>query len=152
MDRSDRAISGPLQGRASAGWPLLALLAEREALLGGWMRRHGAVASGAYEFLRFGIKQGWACLFGGLLLGVIVATRLWDPHEAALPRYDALVIACLVLQAALLLGGLETIEEARVILVFHLVGTAMEVFKTAVGSWDYPEAGYHVNVRLFCRR
>jgi uncharacterized membrane protein YoaT (DUF817 family) len=35
---------------------------------------------------------------------------------------------------------LETWEEARVILIFHLVGTAMELFKTGVGSWIYPEA------------
>ena len=34
---------------------------------------------------------------------------------------------------------LETLEEARVILLFHLVGTAMEIFKTAAGSWIYPE-------------
>ncbi len=27
----------------------------------------------------------------------------------------------------------------RVILLFHLAGTVMEVFKTAVGSWVYPE-------------
>ena len=35
---------------------------------------------------------------------------------------------------------LETWEEAKVIFVFHAVGTAMEIFKTAVGSWIYPEA------------
>ena len=34
---------------------------------------------------------------------------------------------------------LETWEEAKVILLFHAVGTAMEIFKTAVGSWIYPE-------------
>ena len=34
---------------------------------------------------------------------------------------------------------LETWEEARVIFVFHAVGTAMEIFKTSVGSWLYPE-------------
>ena len=36
--------------------------------------------------------------------------------------------------------GLETWEEAKVILVFHVVGTVMEIFKTYVGSWVYPEA------------
>jgi len=30
-----------------------------------------------------------------------------------------------------------TFEEAKVILVFHIVGTVMEVFKTHVGSWVY---------------
>ena len=34
---------------------------------------------------------------------------------------------------------LETWEEARVIFVFHIVGTVMEIFKTGVGSWLYPE-------------
>ena len=34
----------------------------------------------------------------------------------------------------------ETLEEAKVILIFHVVGTAMEVYKTATGSWIYPEA------------
>ncbi len=33
-------------------------------------------------------------------------------------------------------------EEAKVILIFHIVGTLMELFKTAVGSWIYPEAAF----------
>src|SRR3546814_3488698 len=35
---------------------------------------------------------------------------------------------------------LETPKEALVILIFHFVGTVMELFKTAAGSWQYPEA------------
>src|SRR6202040_2013305 len=35
---------------------------------------------------------------------------------------------------------LEAFWEAKVILIFHIVGTLMELFKTAVGSWIYPEA------------
>jgi uncharacterized membrane protein YoaT (DUF817 family) len=35
---------------------------------------------------------------------------------------------------------LETLDEAKVIVMFHIVGTIMEVFKTAAGSWIYPEA------------
>ncbi len=34
---------------------------------------------------------------------------------------------------------LETLEEAKVILAFHVVGTVMELFKTSAGSWLYPE-------------
>ena len=30
--------------------------------------------------------------------------------------------------------------EAKVILMFHAVGTVMEIFKTSAGSWIYPEA------------
>jgi uncharacterized membrane protein YoaT (DUF817 family) len=40
----------------------------------------------------------------------------------------------------MLATGLETREEARVIILFHIAGTVMEIFKTAVGSWVYPEA------------
>ncbi len=101
--------------------------------------RAGPLASGAYEFLRFGVKQGWACLFGGTLLALLVATHLFYPRDAWLARYDFLLLACLALQGALLATRMETPEEARVILVFHLVGTGMEVFKTAMGSWTYPE-------------
>ncbi|MDQ0468526.1 DUF817 domain-containing protein [Labrys wisconsinensis] len=127
---------------AGAGWPFLAGLVEREERIGAYFAGRGRLSAGLYEFLRFGIKQGWACLFGGILLGLIIATRLWYPQHAALPRYDALVIACIVVQVALLWFGLETLEEAKVILVFHVVGTAMELFKTSAGSWHYPEASY----------
>lgn len=96
-------------------------------------------AAGLYEFLLFGFKQGWACLFGGLLLGLIILTHLFYPANATLSRYDFLVLAALLIQAAMLATRLETWEEARVILVFHVVGTVMEIFKTSVGSWIYPE-------------
>jgi uncharacterized membrane protein YoaT (DUF817 family) len=92
------------------------------------------------EFLVFGLKQAWACLFGGAMLGLIVATSLWWPHTAPLARYDFLLLSALVIQLAMLGFKLETLAEAKVILIFHVVGTAMELFKTSAGSWTYPEA------------
>lgn len=127
---------------AARAWPPLASFIAAERRLGARAIRSGPAAAAGYEFLRFGVKQGWACLFGGLLLALLVATHLFYPRDAALPRYDALVIASLAIQAALLALRMETMEEALVILVFHLVGTAMEVFKTAMGSWTYPEFSY----------
>ncbi|WP_337186918.1 DUF817 domain-containing protein [Phenylobacterium sp.] len=97
------------------------------------------LAAAAREFVLFGMKQAWACLFGGLMLAALIATHLWWPGGAPLARYDALVIFAVAVQAGLLATGLETRREALVILVFHVVGTAMEVFKTAQGSWIYPE-------------
>jgi len=91
------------------------------------------------ELWWFGLKQAWACLFGGLLLAGIFVTGLWYPEGAALARYDLLFLYALVIQVALLAFKLETWEEARVILLFHIVGTMMELFKTHVGSWTYPE-------------
>jgi uncharacterized membrane protein YoaT (DUF817 family) len=93
-----------------------------------------------YEFLLFGFKQGWACLFGGLLLALLLGTFLFYPADAALARYDFLTLSALAIQLVMLVLRLETLEEAKVILAFHLVGTAMELFKTAHGSWIYPEA------------
>ncbi|WP_018146699.1 DUF817 domain-containing protein [Henriciella marina] len=100
---------------------------------------HGAWSSALFEFLSFGIKQGWACIFGGLLLGLILLTHLYYPDGASLSRYDFLVLAAVLIQIVLIATGLESLEEARVILAFHIVGTAMEIFKTGAGSWIYPE-------------
>lgn len=97
------------------------------------------VRAWAYEFLLFGLKQAWACLFGGLMLALLVGSALFWPKDAPLARYDFLVLASLGIQVALLALKLERWDEAAVILIFHLVGTVMEVFKTAHGSWLYPE-------------
>ncbi len=93
------------------------------------------------EFVMFGLKQGWAALFGGLLLIALVATsRVWQP-DWPIARYDALLIYALALQALFLATGMESWREARVILLFHLTGTAMEIFKVHAGSWAYPGDG-----------
>jgi uncharacterized membrane protein YoaT (DUF817 family) len=94
----------------------------------------------AYEFLLFGLKQAWACLFGGAMLALLILTGFFWPEHAPIARYDFLVIAAVLIQGLLLATRLERMEEALVILIFHVVGTAMEVFKTAHGSWTYPEA------------
>ena len=93
-----------------------------------------------YEFLLFAFKQAWACLFGGLLLALLLGTHFFYPEDALLHRYDFLTLAALAIQAAMLAFRLETWAEAKVILIFHVVGTVMELFKTAAGSWIYPEA------------
>jgi len=92
-----------------------------------------------YEFALFGFKQGWACLFGALMLALLLGTHLYYPHHAALARYDFLTLAALTIQVLMLAFRFETIEEAKVIIAFHVVGTIMEVFKTSAGSWLYPE-------------
>ena len=97
-------------------------------------------AAWTYEFLLFGFKQAWACLFGGLILALLLATHLFYPADAALDRYDFLTLAALAIQLGMLAFRLETLDEAKVILAFHVVGTVMELFKTAAGSWVYPEA------------
>ncbi|WBQ17375.1 DUF817 domain-containing protein [Sphingobium yanoikuyae] len=94
----------------------------------------------AYEFLLFGFKQGWACLFGGLMLALLLATHLFYPAGAPLHRYDFLTLSAVAIQIAMLALRLESPREALVICAFHLIGTIMELFKTHAGSWVYPEA------------
>jgi uncharacterized membrane protein YoaT (DUF817 family) len=93
------------------------------------------------EFLVFGAKQAWACVFGALLLVAIIAARLWYPDDAAIARNDVLVIAAVAIQVFMLLARLESGRELWVIVLFHVVGTIMELFKTDVGSWSYEEGG-----------
>ena len=135
---------------AAANWAPLARFIAAEARLGHWAGKRRITAF-VYEFGRFGVKQAWACLFGGTIVGLLIATYLWYPAGAALPRYDFLFLSALAVQAGMLYFRLETLEEAKVILLFHVVGTAMEVFKTSVGSWIYPEyAFFHIaGVPLF---
>ena len=103
-----------------------------------WAER-SPLRAGLYEFLLFGLKQAWACLFAAIMLALLAGSHLFWPQHAPIARYDFLVVAAVLVQVALLAMKLEHWNEAVVILVFHLVGTAMEVFKTAHGSWIYPE-------------
>jgi uncharacterized membrane protein YoaT (DUF817 family) len=95
-----------------------------------------------WEFFLFVFKQGWACLFGAILLSLLLITKAHWPAHAWLARYDFLFLAALTIQALLLILRMETVREAKVILMFHVVGTLMELFKTSAGSWTYPESSF----------
>jgi uncharacterized membrane protein YoaT (DUF817 family) len=110
-----------------------------ERRLGDWVRAR--VPFGIAECVMFVLKQGWACLFGGLMLAAIIGTKIFWHPDWPMARYDALFLFAVATQAAFLWFKLETWEEARVIALFHLTGTAMEWFKVDAGSWAYPEAG-----------
>lgn len=94
------------------------------------------------EFLYFGIKEARACLFAGLFfLAVFAVPRA---GLAGIPRYDLLLLIAIVIQAAMVWTKLETMDELKAISLFHLVGFALEVFKTSgsVPSWSYPDFAY----------
>ena len=94
------------------------------------------------EFLYFGIKEARACLFAGLFFTAIFLV----PREGILqlPRYDVLLLIALAIQTWMVWSKLETTDELKAICLFHVVGFALEVFKTSSGikSWAYPDAGY----------
>ena len=85
------------------------------------------------------------------MVALLLATHWWYPRDAWLARYDFLFLAALAIQAAMLWTRLEMLDEAKVILAYHAIGTIMEIFKTDVGSWVYPgPALFHVgSVPLF---
>lgn len=88
----------------------------------------------------FLLKQAWAALFGGLLL-IAIAVTTWIPLPW-LHRYDWLFLIAVGIQVFMIATKLEHPHEVLTITAFHLVGLAMELFKThpSVGSWTYPEA------------
>jgi uncharacterized membrane protein YoaT (DUF817 family) len=94
------------------------------------------------EFLYFGVKNARACIFVGLFFGAM----FFVPRDGvwAIPRYDVLLIAALVIQGWMLWTRLETVDELKAVTLFHVIGFALEVFKTSSGikSWAYPDFGY----------
>jgi uncharacterized membrane protein YoaT (DUF817 family) len=99
----------------------------------------------------FGVRQAWAALFGGLMLGAIILTQY--VHLPWLARYDWLFLFAIAIQLFMLAARLEKPHEVITIVLFHLVGLGMELFKTSdqIGSWRYPgHAFFHLgNVPLF---
>jgi uncharacterized membrane protein YoaT (DUF817 family) len=120
-------------GEAGGLWAAIDAAAERAT------RSRRAWALFTHEFVAFGVKQAWACLFGGCMVALLLVTGLAWPKAAPIARYDFLTVAAVTLQVGLVALRLETRREAAIILLFHGVGTAMEIFKTAMGSWAYPE-------------
>jgi uncharacterized membrane protein YoaT (DUF817 family) len=89
----------------------------------------------------FLLKQAWASLFGLMfLVALIITSAIWH-DKWLIHRYDALFLFAVTTQILFLALKLESIREAKVILLFHIVGTIMEVFKVKMGSWAYPELG-----------
>ncbi|CAN7576515.1 DUF817 domain-containing protein [Neorhizobium sp. LjRoot104] len=91
------------------------------------------------EFILFGLKQAWACLFAAIMLALLLITKAIWQEGWLVHRYDFLFLAALTIQVLFLRFKMESWDEARVILVYHVTGTAMEIFKVHMGSWAYPE-------------
>ena len=94
------------------------------------------------EVIFFGIKEARACLFAGLFFLAVFAV----PRTGlfGIPRYDLLLIIALSIQGLMLWSKLETWDEVKAITLFHLIGFALEVFKTsgAIQSWSYQDFAY----------
>lgn len=90
------------------------------------------------ELWRFFVANLRASWFGAFLLTVFLITEV--VHVPGMSRYDAIFLAAVAFQACALLFRFERPREFGVILLFHVLATGMELFKTdpAIGSWTYP--------------
>lgn len=91
-----------------------------------------------WQLLRFAWIEATCCLFAWLFFAGLALVRVVPLPIAAA---DALLVWCVALTIGLWLVGWETGREVGVIVVFHLVGLALELFKVRQGSWSYPETG-----------
>jgi uncharacterized membrane protein YoaT (DUF817 family) len=92
------------------------------------------------QLVRFGFEQALSCLFPVVIFASLAITKIIP--LPFLPRYDWLLMIFLLMQWWMVHSGLETKDELKVITLFHLIGLALEIFKTHMGSWSYPEDGY----------
>lgn len=97
----------------------------------------------ASESLWFFIKQLRSVLFAGLFFLLLITSHPMS-ELLGISRYDWLFVGSLLIQAILIYKKLETVDEAKTIFLFHIIGLVLEIYKTSalVGSWSYPEAGY----------
>jgi len=91
------------------------------------------------HFKTFVVQQALSCLFPALVFAMLALSHVFT---GLLPRYDFMLIMCVLIQAALYFTGIETKDEVLVICLFHLLGLMMELFKVHYGSWAYPEFAY----------
>lgn len=96
----------------------------------------------AIELYFFTLKEVRSILFPLLFIFLLFISNYIN--IPGIYRYDLLFIGAVLIQIGLILFKLETKREAKIIVLFHMIGLCLELFKThpSVGSWSYPEEGY----------
>ncbi|MBE9916956.1 DUF817 domain-containing protein [Paenibacillus donghaensis] len=90
-----------------------------------------------YRFIVFGLQQARSCIFPAVIFLTLAASKLL--HIPFMPRYDFILLVCILAQVLMLLFKLETWDEFKVICMFHIIGLLLELYKVHMGSWAYPE-------------
>jgi len=90
------------------------------------------------ELWYFTLANIRASYFGGFLLFVFLLTEIVT--VSFVTRYDVIFLSAIGFQVCALLFQFEKPKEFLVIILFHILATGMELFKTnpAIGSWTYP--------------
>lgn len=93
-----------------------------------------------YKLIHFGYRQALCCIFpAAIFITLALSKQLSIPW---LPRYDFILIVCLLIQVFMVLFKLESLDELKVISLFHIIGLCLELYKVKMGSWAYPEFAY----------
>jgi uncharacterized membrane protein YoaT (DUF817 family) len=92
------------------------------------------------ELAAFTYKNAISCIFPVFIFGMLAVSRMVD--HSVIPRYDFLLIVCVLAQIVLFLTGIESKREVAVIFIFHSLGVLLELHKVNVGSWSYPEEAF----------
>ncbi len=86
-------------------------------------------------------QEAASCFFAVYILLALVITKYVE--LPLLPRYDYMLLFVVLMQVAMVWWWrMETVDELKVICLFHLLGTTMEIFKVHMGSWSYPGEAY----------
>ena len=76
------------------------------------------------EFTVFVMKEARACIFAGSFLFLLMLSNyIHLPFD----RADFLFLAAVLIQIIMLWAKLETIDEAKTILLFHIIGIVLEL-------------------------
>ncbi len=87
------------------------------------------------------LRRGKILLFLLLLFfSTLAITQIME--TLFIPRYDFILLICLLTQAFMMITKMETWDEVKVIGVFHVIGLALEIYKVHMGSWSYPEEAW----------
>jgi uncharacterized membrane protein YoaT (DUF817 family) len=70
------------------------------------------------RFITFGVQQALSCLFPGLVFAMLAVSHMF---AGIIPRYDFMLLACVIIQLILFYTKVETLDEIFVICVFHLL-------------------------------
>lgn len=92
------------------------------------------------NLLQFTYLQALSCVFPVIIFAALALSKLIE--IPFLPRYDFILIICVLAQIGMLVSKLETFDEFKVICLFHIIGLALELYKVHMGSWSYPEEAY----------
>ncbi|MCK6460990.1 MAG: DUF817 domain-containing protein [Planctomycetes bacterium] len=102
-------------------------------------RRWTGLRSEVREALFFTCHHAASCAFAAWIFLWLGLTRWIEVPGIA--RYDLMLLLCLAFQGFAVWRRIETVDELKVICVFHLLGLAMEIVKVRHGSWSYPGPG-----------